>query len=115
VPPQRVEVVVGARTLLALVAFGVLVALAILSLGALLSIFVAAVIALGLDAVVGALVRRGWRRGRAALAVFAALFVAVFALVIVTAIKIVLGEAAAPRRARMAALREADERERVAA
>jgi predicted PurR-regulated permease PerM len=83
--PQRVEIVVPVRTLLVLMAFGGLVALAVVSLGTLLSIFVAAVIALGLDPPVGALVRRGWGRGRAALAVFAALFVAVFALVLVTA------------------------------
>ena len=65
--------------------FGALVALAILSLGTLLSIFLAAVLALGLDPIVGALVRRGWKRGRAALVVFVSLFVAVFALVLVTA------------------------------
>ena len=40
----------------------------------------AAVLGAGLDPVVGALVRRGWRRGRAALAVFAGLFASVFAL-----------------------------------
>src|SRR4051812_41972653 len=85
VQPQRVEIVVGFRTLLTVLAFAVLVALAILSLGTLLSIFLAAVIALGLDPVVSALVRRGWKRGRAALSVFGALFVAVVALVIVTA------------------------------
>ncbi len=84
-PPQRVEIVVGVRTLLTLTVFGALVALAILSLGTLLSIFLAAVLALGLDPVVGALVRRGWGRGRAALVVFAALFAIVFALVLVTA------------------------------
>src|SRR5215208_6363245 len=83
-PTQRVEVTVSARTLLVLLGFGFLVALAILSLGTLLSIFVAAVLALGLDPVVGALVKRGWKRGRAALVVFAALFASVFALVLVT-------------------------------
>jgi predicted PurR-regulated permease PerM len=85
VPPQRVEIVIGVRTLLTLLAFGALVALAILSLGTLLSIFLAAVLALGLDPVVAMLVRRGWKRGRAALVVFAGLFVSVFALVLVTA------------------------------
>jgi predicted PurR-regulated permease PerM len=85
VPPQRVEVVIGVRTLLTLLAFAALIALALLSLGTLISIFLAAVLALGLDPVVGALVKRGWKRGRAALTVFAALFVAVFALVLVTA------------------------------
>jgi predicted PurR-regulated permease PerM len=83
--PQRVEIVVPVRTLLVLLGFGVLVVLAALSLGTLLSIFVAAVIALGLDPPVGALVRRGWGRGRAALAVFAGLFAAVVAIVLVTA------------------------------
>src|SRR3712207_4258669 len=84
-PPQRVEIVIGVRTLLTLVAFGLCVVLAILSLGALLSIFLAAVVALGLDPVVAALQRRGWKRGRAALAAFAALFAAVFLLVVAAA------------------------------
>jgi predicted PurR-regulated permease PerM len=43
------------------------------------------VIALGLDPPVSKLVRRGWGRGRASLVVFSALFVAVFALVLVSA------------------------------
>jgi predicted PurR-regulated permease PerM len=77
--------VVPARTLLVLVAFGAMVVLVVLSLGTLLSIFVAAVLAVGLDPVVAAMVRRGWRRGRAALAVFAGLFASVFAIVLVTA------------------------------
>jgi predicted PurR-regulated permease PerM len=72
------------RTLVVLLGFGVLIALAIVSLGTLLSIFVAAVLALGLDPVVGALVRRGWARGRASLFVFAMLFVGVAALVVFT-------------------------------
>jgi predicted PurR-regulated permease PerM len=80
-----VEVVVPVRTLLVLLGFCALVALAILSLGTLLSIFLAAVIALGLDPVVGALVRRGWKRGRAALAVFVVMFAAVGALVLAAA------------------------------
>jgi predicted PurR-regulated permease PerM len=44
---------------------------------------VAGVIALGLDPVVGALVKRGWKRGPAAVAVFAAIFVGVVVLVLV--------------------------------
>jgi predicted PurR-regulated permease PerM len=84
-PPQRVEIVVPVRTMVTVLAFAALVALAIVSLGTLLSIFVAAVIALGLDPVVGALVRRGWGRGKAALAVFAALFLGVFLIVVFTA------------------------------
>jgi predicted PurR-regulated permease PerM len=85
VPPQRVEIVIGVRMLLTLLGAGLLVVLAILSLGTLLSIFLAAMIGLGLDPVVAAMVRRGWRRSRAALAVFAAVFVAVFALVVIAA------------------------------
>ncbi len=84
-PPQRVEIVIGGRTLLTLLAVAALVALTLLSLGTLISIFLAAVIALGLDPVVGVLVRRGWKRGRAALSVFGSLFVAVFLLVLITA------------------------------
>jgi predicted PurR-regulated permease PerM len=80
--PQRVEVVIPPRTLLTVLAFGGLVVLAIVSLGTLLSIFLAAVLALGLDPVVGALVRRGWGRGRAAVAVFAALFAGVAVIVL---------------------------------
>jgi predicted PurR-regulated permease PerM len=83
--PQRVEIVVPVRTLVVVLAFAALVVLAVVSLGTLLSIFVAGVIALGLDPPVGALVKRGWKRGRAALAVFAALFLGVVALVLVTA------------------------------
>src|SRR3954453_1347079 len=83
-PPQRVELVIGARTLLPLLGVGLLVVLALLSVGTLLSIFVAVVLAAGLDPVVGALVRRGWGRGRAALAVFAGLFVAGALIVLIT-------------------------------
>ncbi len=68
-----------------LTAFGAVVALVVLSLGTLLSIFVAAVLAVGLDPVVGALVRRGWGRGRAALAVFAALGLGSAAIVLLAA------------------------------
>lgn len=83
-PPQRVVVIVPVRTLLLVLAVAAAVALALVSLGTLLSIFVAGVIALGLDPVVGALVRRGWKRGPAACAVFAGLFLAVFLIVVVT-------------------------------
>jgi predicted PurR-regulated permease PerM len=79
-PPQRVEVIVTWRTLSVILAFGFLVFLAVVSIGTLLSIFVAAVLALGIDPVVSALVRRGWGRGKAAVMVFAATFVAVFVL-----------------------------------
>ena len=81
-PAQRIELIVPLRTLLVLLAFGTLVFLAIASLGTLLSIMLATVVALGLDPPVGALVRRGWGRGRAALTVFAALFGGVVVLVL---------------------------------
>jgi predicted PurR-regulated permease PerM len=84
-PPQRVELLIPLRTMIVVLAFAGLVALAVLSLGTLLSIFVAAVLALGLDPPVGALVRRGWNRGRASVAVFAALFAAVVVIVLITA------------------------------
>src|SRR5689334_329485 len=84
-PPPRVQIIVPVRTLLTLLAFGTVVALAILSIGTLLSIFVAAILALGLDPVVARMVARGWGRGRAAVAVFGALFAAVVAIVVVTA------------------------------
>jgi predicted PurR-regulated permease PerM len=83
--PERVEVTLSFRTLLGLLAFAVVVLLALLSLGTLLSIFLAAVVAFGLDPVVANLVRRGWSRGVAALTVFAATFVALFAIVVATA------------------------------
>ncbi|HEV7492998.1 AI-2E family transporter [Baekduia sp.] len=83
--PKPVAIVIPLRTLVTVAVFGGFVLLAILSAGTLLSIFVAGVLALGLDPPVGALVARGWRRGRAALATFAALFAAVFAIVLVTA------------------------------
>ncbi len=84
-PRQSVEIVIPVRTMLLVLGVAALVALAVVSLGTLLSIFVAAVLALGLDPVVGALVKRGWKRGRASLAVFAGLFVATFVIVLVTA------------------------------
>ena len=62
-PTPEVRVSVSVRTLLVLLAFGVVVALALLSLGTLISILLAAVLAFGLDPVVGNLVRRGWKRG----------------------------------------------------
>ena len=84
-PRQQVEITVSVRTLLVLLAFGFLVMLALLSIGTLLSIMIAAVIALGLDPVVGELVKRGWKRGIAAVTVFIALGTAVVVLVLVTA------------------------------
>ena len=84
-PPPKVEITVSAHTVLLFLGLSVLVALALLSLGTLFSILLAAVVALGLDPVVARMVARGWKRGIASLTVFVALFVAVFALVLVTA------------------------------
>lgn len=81
---RQVELIVPIRTLLLIAAFGGAVALALLSLGALLSIFVAGILALGLDPVVSALAARGWPRGRAALTVFVGLFVAAFLIIAIT-------------------------------
>jgi len=81
-PAGRVEIVVSSRTLIQLLAFGLLVVLAALSIDTLLSILIAAVLALGLDPIVAALVRRGWRRGLAAFAVFAGVIVSVVVIVI---------------------------------
>jgi predicted PurR-regulated permease PerM len=84
-PPQRVAIVIPFSTLTVVLGFALLVFLAVVSFGTLLSIFLAAVLALGLDPPVSALVRRGWGRGRAALVLFAALYASVVVLVIVTA------------------------------
>jgi predicted PurR-regulated permease PerM len=84
-PPQRVAIVIPFSTLVTVLCFALLVFLAIVSFGTLLSIFLAAILALGLDPPVGALVRRGWGRGRAALVLFAALYASVVVLVIITA------------------------------
>ncbi|MCW2982677.1 MAG: hypothetical protein JWR63_247 [Conexibacter sp.] len=83
--PQRVAIILPPRTLVTVAAFAGVVVLAVLSAGTLLSILVAAILALGLDPPVGALVARGWPRARAALATFAALFGAVVAIVVVAA------------------------------
>jgi predicted PurR-regulated permease PerM len=83
-PLGRVELIIPWRTLFTLLLFGLLVALGIASLGSLLSIFVAGVLALGLDPVVSALVRKGWKRGPAACFVLAMLFVIAFFIVVIT-------------------------------
>jgi predicted PurR-regulated permease PerM len=83
-PQGRVELIIPWRTLFTLALFGLLVALAIASLGSLLSIFIAGVLALGLDPVVSALVRKGWKRGPASLFVLAMLFVGTFLIVVLT-------------------------------
>jgi len=84
-PSQRVEIVIPVRTMLAVLVFATLVVLAIVALGTLMSIFLAGVVALGLDPIVSSLVRRGWPRGRAALVVFAATGAAIVTLVLLAA------------------------------
>jgi predicted PurR-regulated permease PerM len=84
-PPQRVAIVIPFSALAVVLAFALLVFLAVVSFGTLLSIFLAAVLAFGLDPPTAALVRRGWGRARASLVLFAALFVSVVALVILAA------------------------------
>ena len=80
----RVEIVVPVRTLIVIAGFVALAALAIAAQGVLLSIVVAAVLSLGLDPLVGALVARGWPRGRAAVCVFTSLLVAIALIVTLT-------------------------------
>jgi predicted PurR-regulated permease PerM len=84
-PPQRVEIVIPVRTMLVVLGFAAVVALALLSLGTLLSVLVAGIVALGLDPVVGGLVKRGWKRGLAAVTVFAAIAVGTFVVVLLAA------------------------------
>lgn len=82
---QPVALWVPFRTMMAIAVFGGILVFATLAAGTFLSIFVAMVLALGLDPVVSALVRRGWGRGKAALATFAGLFVFAGVLIIGTA------------------------------
>jgi predicted PurR-regulated permease PerM len=81
-PPRKVEIVVSVPTVAKALGifFGVL--LVYLAREALLSIALALVFVLGLDPPVAALVRRGWGRGKAALAVMGALVAVVFVIVV---------------------------------
>ena len=81
-PPRKVEVVVSVPTVVKALGifFGVL--LVYLAKDALLSIALSAVFVLGLDPPVAALERRGWGRGKAALAVMGALVGIVFVIVV---------------------------------
>jgi len=81
---DRVEIIVPVRTLSLIAGFAALAGLTIAVRGVLLSILVAAVLSFGLDPIVGALVARGWPRGRAAVCVFATLLVAIALIVLVT-------------------------------
>ena len=84
----RVEVVVSARTVL--IALGLLfgIVLIVVVQDALLSILLSMVLVLGLDPPVSALERRGWGRGKAALAVFALITVGLFVIVVWAAVPV---------------------------
>jgi predicted PurR-regulated permease PerM len=81
-PARRIEIVVSVPTVAKALGifFGIL--LVYLAKDALLSIALAVVFVLGLDPPVAALERRGWGRGKAAMAVLGALLVAVFVIVV---------------------------------
>lgn len=83
-PPKQVQIAIPIRTLLVVSAYAAVVALAIVSFGTLLSMLVAAVIALGLDPVVAGLVDRGWQRGLAAVVTLGSLVVGVCLIIIAT-------------------------------
>ena len=81
-PTDKVEIVFSVPTVAKALGifFGVL--LVFLVRDALLSIALAAVLVLGLDPPTSALERRGWGRGKAALAVFAIIFTVIFVIVV---------------------------------
>ena len=79
---RRVAITVSGATVVKAVLIALGIYLAIVAAEVLLSIGLAVVFALGLDPVVNKLTARGWGRGKSALLVFAALFVAVSVLVI---------------------------------
>jgi predicted PurR-regulated permease PerM len=81
-PARKVEIVVSVGTVVKALGifFGVL--LVFIVRDALLSIALSLVFVLGLDPPVSALVRRGWGRGKAALAVFAVILTVLFIIVV---------------------------------
>src|SRR5436190_23375008 len=81
-PPRRVEIVVSGKTVFKAVLVALVVYMAIVAADVLLTIGLSLVFALGLDPIVRKLTARGMGRGRAALLVFAALFVVVSVLII---------------------------------
>ena len=82
--PQMIEVVVSVPTVVKALGIFFGIILVYLSRDALLDIALAAVLVLGLDPPTSALVRRGWGRGRAALAVFGIIFLVIFVIVVWT-------------------------------
>jgi uncharacterized protein YoxC len=80
--PKRVEIVVSGATVLKAALIGLAVYLTIVASEVILTIGLACVFAFGLDPLVGVFTRRGMGRGKAALLVFALIFVFVAVLVI---------------------------------
>ena len=80
--PERVEVVVSARTVVIGLGLAFGIVLVIQVQAALLSIALAVVFVLGLDPPVTALEKRGWGRGKAAMVVLGGIILAVFAIVV---------------------------------
>jgi predicted PurR-regulated permease PerM len=78
----KVEIVVSVATVVKALAILFGLALVVIARDAILSIVLSAVMVLGLDPPVSALERRGWGRGKAALAVFAAIAVSLFVIVV---------------------------------
>jgi predicted PurR-regulated permease PerM len=81
-PAQKVEIVVSVPTVVKALAILLGVVLVVVAQDAILSILLSAVMVLGLDPPVSALERRGWGRGKAALAVFAAIATILFVIVV---------------------------------
>jgi len=81
-PAPRVEIVVSVQTVVKALAIFFGIILVYIAQEAILSILLSAVMVLGLDPPVAALERRGWGRGRAALAVFAVIGLTLFIIVV---------------------------------
>jgi predicted PurR-regulated permease PerM len=81
-PPRKIEIVVSVPTVVKALAIFFGVILAYLAKDALLSILLSLVFVLGLDPPVAALERRGWGRGKAAMAVLGSLLLVVFVIVV---------------------------------
>jgi predicted PurR-regulated permease PerM len=81
---RKVEIVVSVPTVVKALAILFGLVLIVVARDAILSIVLSAVMVLGLDPPVSALERRGWGRGKAALALFAAIAVSLFVIVVWT-------------------------------
>jgi predicted PurR-regulated permease PerM len=81
-PQRKIEVVVSVPTVIKALGIFFGIILVYLAKDALLSILLSIVFVLGLDPPVAALERRGWGRGKAAMAVMGALLLAVFVIVV---------------------------------